>query len=95
MDFSFKDVQLYPTSINNFFDQLTGGHVSLPSGFGKEILVGIFILFTLFYLAVSVVLFYHWHVYGMKNRLILATEVVFLAVSLALFFAAFIILFTI
>lgn len=52
------------------------------------ILIIIFIIFALCYTIVSVVLVYHWSRYGMKSPGIIIAEVLYLFVSLCLFFFA-------
>ena len=53
------------------------------------ILLGILILFGIFYLIISSILFYHWTSYGMGSHGIHVGEVMFVSVSVLVFLVAF------
>ena len=59
------------------------------SGFlGTPLLIIIFLLFTAFYVIVSLVLFYHWSKYGMRSSGIIIAETLYVFVSAVLLFFA-------
>jgi hypothetical protein len=72
-----------------YFHALSGGSTVLPTHIGKALLIGVFLVFFIFYICVSVVLFYHWQKYGMRNKMIIGAELLFSIVSIVLFFSAF------
>ena len=49
------------------------------------ILGTIFVVFSFFYIAVSIILFYHWIKYGMGSRKVFLAEILFVIVSIVLF----------
>lgn len=53
--------------------------------FNTPVLIGILVIYSAAYLTVTVVLIYHWSVYGMRSSGILVAETLFLFVSLILF----------
>ncbi len=59
--------------------------VNLSWLFSSPLLIVIFILFSLIYAIITVVLFYHWYQYGMKHRGILIAEALFVLVSFVCF----------
>jgi hypothetical protein len=63
-------------------------HINFNFLVNTPFLIAIFTLFALTYASVSVVLVYHWAKYGMKSRTVIFTEVLYLLVSLGLFWLA-------
>ncbi len=88
MLYSLSDAPLYPPFMKDFFGNAPHGFV-LPPGFTHLVLLVIYIIFGLGYLIYTFILFYHWHTYGMKNRMIIGAEFVFMIVSAVLFLNAF------
>jgi hypothetical protein len=68
----------------NLFES-SGG---LSFNIGKPLLWLVLVIFLSIYAIVSIVLFYHWRKYGMKNKSILLAEGLFVVVSLGLFVIA-------
>lgn len=91
--FSVADAPLYPPGLGTFFADLGTNHTA-ASIMGKEVLYGILFIFLFFYIIVSLALLYHWVAYGMRNKFIIFAEVSFTVVSVFLFWAAGVILFT-
>jgi hypothetical protein len=88
MDFSLKDVQLYPDSLKPFLNNMNVGNSSVPSGVVLSALLVILLLFFIFYCITSGVLYYHWNTYGMKRSTIFLMEIVFVFGSIFLFIGA-------
>ena len=89
MDYSLKGAVPDPFV---FLHSVTSGSHALPAHLGKAVLIGIFIIFFIFYICVSIVLFYHWQKYGMRNRMIIGAEILFALVSAGLLASAFILI---
>ena len=91
--FSTQDIHLYPPGLSQFFTQL-GVNSGASFVMGKEILTGLLCIFLFFYLIVSGALFYHWAVYGMRNKYIIFAEISFTLVSVFLLWTALVIIST-
>lgn len=92
MNFSWSDMPLYPDFIGNLIRNNHISDIFGVNGIGQFVLLSIFLLFSIFYVIVSGVIFYHWYAYGMKNKMIYMAEGLFSLVSFALFWFAFLII---
>ncbi len=63
-------------------------NIDLSTFLSRPILLAFLVLFLIFYLIISAILFYHWRAYGMKNKGVLFAESVFFAGSVILFVIA-------
>jgi hypothetical protein len=61
------------------------GNLNIDLMVGKPILFGLFLIYSAIYFILTLILFYHWHAYGMKSAKIIFAESVFLLVSAFLF----------
>jgi hypothetical protein len=64
------------------------GTLDLSSFVSTPFLIIVFVIFALLYVLVSCILVYHWSKYGMRSPGIVIAEILFLFVSLALFWFA-------
>jgi hypothetical protein len=60
-------------------------NIDLSFIINKPVLGIVFVLYFIFYLLISGVLFYHWHAYGMKSAGIMIARSLFIFVSIFLF----------
>jgi hypothetical protein len=63
-------------------------HLPLAYAFNVPVLLGLLVLFAVFYSIVSSVIVYHWSAYGMRSPGILFAESLFFLGTVALFAAA-------
>jgi hypothetical protein len=89
MDYSLKGAVPDPFQ---FLQSIHATSGVLPTHLGKALLIGIFLIFFILYLIVSIVLFYHWQTYGMRNTMIIGAELLFSVVSICLFTSAFLLI---
>lgn len=69
------------------FPALPGLHFAIT--FGPSALLSILAIFSLGYIVISSILFYHWTAYGMGSHGIIVGELLFTIVSVLLFLTAF------